>query len=57
MYDDYHKKMANIVNSIQSEEGAEKNQYERETKGKEDEIGRMYRFIIGLIVFLSFILW
>ena len=32
MYDDYHKKMANIVNSIQSEEGAEKNQYERERK-------------------------
>lgn len=32
MYEDYHKKMANIVNSIQSEEGAEKNQYERERK-------------------------
>ena len=24
---------------------------EKENKGKEDEIGRMYRFIIGLIVF------
>ncbi|KAL6453121.1 LOW QUALITY PROTEIN: NOP14 Probable nucleolar complex protein 14 [Candida maltosa Xu316] len=32
MYDQYHKKMAGIVNSIQSEEGAEKNQYEREKK-------------------------
>lgn len=32
MYDEYHKKMANIYNSIQSEEGAEKNQYEREKK-------------------------
>ncbi|RCK58202.1 putative nucleolar complex protein 14 [Candida viswanathii] len=32
MYDEYHKKMANIYNTIQSEEGAEKNQYEREKK-------------------------
>ena len=48
--------MANIVNSIQSEEGLKRINM-KETKGKEDEIGRMYRFIIGLIVFLSFILW
>ncbi|EGW31411.1 uncharacterized protein SPAPADRAFT_154530 [Spathaspora passalidarum NRRL Y-27907] len=32
MYDEYHKKMANIVNSISTIEGAEKNQYEREKK-------------------------
>jgi nucleolar protein 14 len=32
MYDAYHKKMADIVNSIASTEGAEKNQYEREKK-------------------------
>ncbi|CAK7897716.1 nucleolar complex protein 14 [[Candida] anglica] len=30
MYDAYHKKMANIVNSISTIEGAEKNQYEKE---------------------------
>lgn len=29
-YDEYHKKMANIVNSISTIEGAEKNTYERE---------------------------
>ncbi|KAI5950625.1 NOP14 [Candida margitis] len=32
MYDEYHRKMANIVNTIQADEGAEKNQYEREKK-------------------------
>ncbi|KAI5952559.1 NOP14 [Candida jiufengensis] len=32
MYDEYHKKMANIVNTIQNTEGSEKNQYEREKK-------------------------
>jgi nucleolar protein 14 len=32
MYDDYHKKMASIVNSISTIEGAEKNEYEREKK-------------------------
>lgn len=32
MYDEYHKKMANIVNSISTVEGAEKNQYDRERK-------------------------
>lgn len=32
MYDEYHRKMANIVNTIQADEGAEKNQYERERK-------------------------
>lgn len=32
MYDAYHKKMANIVNTISTNEGAEKNQYEREKK-------------------------
>lgn len=30
MYDKYHKKMASIVNSISTIEGAEKNQYEKE---------------------------
>ncbi|KAK6205361.1 putative nucleolar complex protein 14 [Scheffersomyces amazonensis] len=32
MYDQYHKKMANIVNTIATTEGAEKNEYEREKK-------------------------
>lgn len=32
MYDDYHKKMANIVNSISTVEGHERNQYEREKR-------------------------
>lgn len=32
MYEEYHRKMANIVNSILTVEGAEKNQYEREKK-------------------------
>ncbi|CCG25865.1 Nop14 nucleolar protein [Candida orthopsilosis Co 90-125] len=32
MYDEYHRKMAKIVNTIQADEGAEKNQYEREKK-------------------------
>lgn len=32
MYDAYHKKMASIVNSISTIEGAEKNEYEREKK-------------------------
>ncbi|KAG7660503.1 NOP14 [[Candida] subhashii] len=32
MYEEYHRKMANIVNSISTVEGAEKNQYEREKK-------------------------
>lgn len=32
MYASYHRKMANIVNSISTEEGAEKNEYEREKK-------------------------
>ena len=32
MYDEYHKKMASIVNSISTIEGAEKNEYEREKK-------------------------
>ncbi|KAJ9113430.1 hypothetical protein QFC19_000350 [Naganishia cerealis] len=32
MYEEYHKKMANIVSSISTTEGAEKNAYEREKK-------------------------
>lgn len=32
MYATYHKKMANIVNTISTEEGAEKNLYDRERK-------------------------
>lgn len=32
MYDEYHKKMAHIVSSISTTEGAEKNAYEREKK-------------------------
>ncbi|KAK6463084.1 putative nucleolar complex protein 14 [Scheffersomyces coipomensis] len=32
MYDKYHKKMAHIVNTIATTEGAEKNEYEREKK-------------------------
>lgn len=32
MYDTYHKKMANIVSTISTSEGAEKNAYEREKK-------------------------
>lgn len=31
-YDDYHKKMSNIINSIQTTEGREKNEYDRERK-------------------------
>lgn len=34
MYDAYHKKMAGIVNTIASTEGAEKNQYDREKKAR-----------------------
>ncbi|KAI3404286.2 NOP14 [Candida oxycetoniae] len=37
MYDEYHRKMAKIVNSIQSEEGAERNQYEREKKQRKNK--------------------
>lgn len=37
MYSDYHKKMANIVNSISTVEGAEKNQYEREKKRRQNQ--------------------
>lgn len=36
MYADYHKKMANIVNSISTVEGAESNQYEREKKARKN---------------------
>ncbi|WLF79927.1 nucleolar complex protein 14 [Lodderomyces elongisporus] len=32
MYDEYHRKMARIVNTIQADEGKEKNDYEREKK-------------------------
>ncbi|ODV66470.1 Nop14-like protein [Hyphopichia burtonii NRRL Y-1933] len=32
MYQEYHKKMSDIVNTIQSLEGAERNKYERERK-------------------------
>lgn len=37
MYLDYHRKMANIVNSISTVEGAEKNQYEREKKRRQNQ--------------------
>ncbi|RLV89330.1 putative nucleolar complex protein [Spathaspora sp. JA1] len=37
MYEEYHKKMANIVNSISTVEGAEKNQYEREKKQRKNK--------------------
>ncbi|ODV77068.1 putative nucleolar complex protein 14 [Suhomyces tanzawaensis NRRL Y-17324] len=37
MYEQYHKKMANIVNSISTIEGAEKNQYEREKKMRKNK--------------------
>lgn len=37
MYSDYHKKMANIVNSISTVEGAEKNEYEREKKRRQNK--------------------
>lgn len=37
MYSDYHRKMANIVNSISTVEGAEKNQYEREKKRRQNQ--------------------
>ncbi|OBA24248.1 Nop14-like protein [Metschnikowia bicuspidata var. bicuspidata NRRL YB-4993] len=37
MYSDYHRKMANIVNSISTVEGAEKNQYEREKKKRQNQ--------------------
>ncbi|CAK9439107.1 uncharacterized protein LODBEIA_P33310 [Lodderomyces beijingensis] len=36
MYDDYHRKMAHIYNSIQSEEGKERNDYEREKKSRKN---------------------
>lgn len=31
-YDEYHSKMAKIYNSIQTEEGTEKNKYEKEKR-------------------------
>lgn len=37
MYSEYHRKMANIVNSISTVEGAEKNQYEREKKKRQNQ--------------------
>lgn len=37
MYSDYHKKMASIVNSISTVEGAEKNQYEKERKRRQNQ--------------------
>lgn len=37
MYADYHRKMANIVNSISTVEGAEKNEYEREKKRRQQK--------------------
>lgn len=37
MYSDYHRKMANIVNSISTVEGAEKNEYEREKKRRQKQ--------------------
>lgn len=37
MYADYHRKMANIVNSISTVEGAEKNEYEREKKRRQNQ--------------------
>lgn len=37
MYDTYHKKMASIVNSISTIEGAEKNQYEKEKQQRKSK--------------------
>ncbi|KAF3991280.1 hypothetical protein FT663_02781 [Candidozyma haemuli var. vulneris] len=37
MYATYHKKMANIVNTISTEEGAERNSYERERKKRANQ--------------------
>lgn len=37
MYANYHKKMANIVNTISTEEGAEKNLYDRERKRRANQ--------------------
>ncbi|KAK6455672.1 putative nucleolar complex protein 14 [Scheffersomyces xylosifermentans] len=37
MYDAYHKKMAHIVNTISTVEGAEKNEYEREKKQRKNK--------------------
>ncbi|QEO23431.1 hypothetical_protein [Candidozyma auris] len=37
MYSAYHRKMANIVNTISTEEGAEKNSYERERKKRKNQ--------------------
>lgn len=37
MYADYHRKMSNIVNSISTVEGAEKNDYEREKKKRQQQ--------------------
>lgn len=37
MYSEYHRKMANIVNSISTVEGAEKNEYEREKKRRQSK--------------------
>lgn len=37
MYEDYHRKMANIVNTISTVEGAEKNQYEKEKKMRKNK--------------------
>lgn len=37
MYSEYHRKMANIVNSISTVEGAEKNSYEREKKRRQNQ--------------------
>lgn len=37
MYSTYHKKMANIVNTISTEEGAERNLYERERKKRANQ--------------------
>lgn len=37
MYEDYHRKMSNIVNSISTVEGAEKNDYERERKRRQQK--------------------
>lgn len=37
MYDAYHKKMAHIVNSISTIEGAEKNEYEKEKKQRKNK--------------------
>lgn len=37
MYSEYHRKMANIVNSISTVEGAEKNEYEREKKRRQNK--------------------